>query len=85
MHNARLVGGALLTGARCVGNGRRIFPQLLGAEPKVRDLDGWFDDLIARPATGVGGLIMQFRLGPMTYEQTASSLTLFKDKVIPAL
>jgi alkanesulfonate monooxygenase SsuD/methylene tetrahydromethanopterin reductase-like flavin-dependent oxidoreductase (luciferase family) len=36
-------------------------------------------------ATGVGGLIMQFRLGPMNYEQTASSLTLFRDKVIPAL
>ena len=36
-------------------------------------------------ATGVGGLIMQFRLGPMSYEQTATSLTLFRDKVIPAL
>jgi alkanesulfonate monooxygenase SsuD/methylene tetrahydromethanopterin reductase-like flavin-dependent oxidoreductase (luciferase family) len=36
-------------------------------------------------ATGVGGLIIQFRLGPMSYEQTASSLTLFNDKVIPAL
>ena len=36
-------------------------------------------------ATGVGGLIIQFRLGPMNYEQTASSLTLFNDKVIPAL
>jgi alkanesulfonate monooxygenase SsuD/methylene tetrahydromethanopterin reductase-like flavin-dependent oxidoreductase (luciferase family) len=36
-------------------------------------------------ATGVGGLIMQFRLGPMSYEQTASSLTLFRDKVMPAL
>ena len=36
-------------------------------------------------ATGVGGLIMQFRLGPMNYEQTAQSLTLFRDKVIPAL
>jgi alkanesulfonate monooxygenase SsuD/methylene tetrahydromethanopterin reductase-like flavin-dependent oxidoreductase (luciferase family) len=36
-------------------------------------------------ATGVGGLIMQFRLGSMTYEQTAASLTLFNDKVIPAL
>jgi alkanesulfonate monooxygenase SsuD/methylene tetrahydromethanopterin reductase-like flavin-dependent oxidoreductase (luciferase family) len=36
-------------------------------------------------ATGVGGLIMQFRLGPMTYEQTAASLQLFTDKVIPAL
>ena len=36
-------------------------------------------------ATGVGGLIIQFRLGPMSYEQTAHSLTLFNDKVIPAL
>ncbi|MGD0104220.1 MAG: LLM class flavin-dependent oxidoreductase [Rhodopila sp.] len=36
-------------------------------------------------ATGVGGLIMQFRLGPMSHEQAASSLTLFNDKVIPAL
>jgi alkanesulfonate monooxygenase SsuD/methylene tetrahydromethanopterin reductase-like flavin-dependent oxidoreductase (luciferase family) len=36
-------------------------------------------------ATGVGGLIMQFRLGPMSYQQTAASLTLFKDRVIPAL
>jgi alkanesulfonate monooxygenase SsuD/methylene tetrahydromethanopterin reductase-like flavin-dependent oxidoreductase (luciferase family) len=36
-------------------------------------------------ATGVGGLIVQFRLGPMTYEQTAASLQLFADKVIPAL
>jgi alkanesulfonate monooxygenase SsuD/methylene tetrahydromethanopterin reductase-like flavin-dependent oxidoreductase (luciferase family) len=36
-------------------------------------------------ATGVGGLIMQFRLGPMSYEQTAASLTLFNQKVIPAL
>lgn len=35
--------------------------------------------------TGVGGLIMQFRLGTMSYEQTASSLTLFRDKVMPAL
>ncbi len=35
--------------------------------------------------TGVGGLIIQFRLGTMSYEQTASSLTLFRDKVIPAL
>jgi alkanesulfonate monooxygenase SsuD/methylene tetrahydromethanopterin reductase-like flavin-dependent oxidoreductase (luciferase family) len=36
-------------------------------------------------ATGVGGLIMQFRLGPMSYEQTASSLTLFRNAVMPAL
>ncbi len=36
-------------------------------------------------ASGVGGLIMQFRLGPMSYEQTAASLALFADKVIPAM
>jgi alkanesulfonate monooxygenase SsuD/methylene tetrahydromethanopterin reductase-like flavin-dependent oxidoreductase (luciferase family) len=36
-------------------------------------------------ATGVGGLILQFRLGPMSYEQTAHSLTLFSEKVAPAL
>ena len=41
--------------------------------------------LAAVQATGVGGLIIQFRLGPMSYEQTASSLTLFRDKVMPAL
>ena len=35
--------------------------------------------------TGVGGLIMQFRLGTMSYEDTARSLTLFKEKVSPAL
>jgi alkanesulfonate monooxygenase SsuD/methylene tetrahydromethanopterin reductase-like flavin-dependent oxidoreductase (luciferase family) len=35
--------------------------------------------------TGVGGLIMQFRLGTMSYEQTAASLSLFVDRVIPAL
>jgi len=36
-------------------------------------------------ATGVGGLIMQFRLGPMSYEQAAGSLTLFNQKVAPEL
>jgi len=36
-------------------------------------------------ASGVGGLIIQFRLGTMSYEQTAQSLTLFRDKVIPAI
>jgi alkanesulfonate monooxygenase SsuD/methylene tetrahydromethanopterin reductase-like flavin-dependent oxidoreductase (luciferase family) len=36
-------------------------------------------------ATGVGGLIMQSRLGPMSYEQTARSLTLFREQVMPAL
>lgn len=35
--------------------------------------------------TGIGGLIIQFRLGMMNYEQTAASMTLFRDKVIPAL
>lgn len=43
------------------------------------------EKLSALTATGVGGLIIQFRLGPMSYEQTASSLTLFRDEVIPAL
>jgi alkanesulfonate monooxygenase SsuD/methylene tetrahydromethanopterin reductase-like flavin-dependent oxidoreductase (luciferase family) len=36
-------------------------------------------------ATGVGGLIMQFRLGSMSLEQTAASLRLFAEKVIPTL
>jgi alkanesulfonate monooxygenase SsuD/methylene tetrahydromethanopterin reductase-like flavin-dependent oxidoreductase (luciferase family) len=35
--------------------------------------------------TGIGGLIMQFRLGPMSYEDTAQSLTQFRDKVMPHL
>ena len=35
--------------------------------------------------TGIGGLIMQFRLGPMSYEDTARSLMLFQDKVRPHL
>ncbi|HYZ24314.1 MAG TPA: LLM class flavin-dependent oxidoreductase [Rhodopila sp.] len=43
------------------------------------------EKLAAIQSTGVGGLIIQFRLGPMSFEQTAASLTLFRDKVIPAL
>ena len=43
------------------------------------------EKLAAVEQTGVGGLIMQFRLGPMSYEQTAASLTLFRDQVMPAL
>jgi alkanesulfonate monooxygenase SsuD/methylene tetrahydromethanopterin reductase-like flavin-dependent oxidoreductase (luciferase family) len=43
------------------------------------------EKLSAVAATGVGGLIMQFRLGPMSYDQTAASLTLFREKVAPAL
>ncbi len=34
---------------------------------------------------GIGGLIMQFRLGPMPYEVAARSLTLFMRQVRPAL
>ena len=35
--------------------------------------------------TGVGGMIIQFRLGPMSYDQTAKSLELFQSQVAPAL
>ena len=34
-------------------------------------------------AIGVGGVIMQFRLGPMSYEAVANSLTLFTQQVAP--
>ena len=34
---------------------------------------------------GVGGVIMQFRLGPMPFEDVAQSLTLFMRKVAPHL
>lgn len=34
-------------------------------------------------AIGVGGVIMQFRLGPMAFEDVAQSLTLFMRKVAP--
>jgi alkanesulfonate monooxygenase SsuD/methylene tetrahydromethanopterin reductase-like flavin-dependent oxidoreductase (luciferase family) len=36
-------------------------------------------------AIGVGGVIMQFRLGPMTYDEVAQSLTLCMQKVAPEL
>jgi alkanesulfonate monooxygenase SsuD/methylene tetrahydromethanopterin reductase-like flavin-dependent oxidoreductase (luciferase family) len=36
-------------------------------------------------AIGVGGVIMQFRLGPMAYDDVAQSLTLFTRKVVPEL
>ncbi|MEJ0018781.1 MAG: LLM class flavin-dependent oxidoreductase [Acetobacteraceae bacterium] len=36
-------------------------------------------------ACGVGGVIMQFRLGPMDYDDVAQSLTLFMQKVVPAI
>ena len=35
--------------------------------------------------TGVGGIIIQFRLGPMSYSETARSLALFQQAVVPAL
>src|SRR6202020_1308886 len=43
------------------------------------------EKLTAVGNTGIGGLIMQFRLGPMAYDDTARSLTLFRDKVMPHL
>jgi alkanesulfonate monooxygenase SsuD/methylene tetrahydromethanopterin reductase-like flavin-dependent oxidoreductase (luciferase family) len=36
-------------------------------------------------AIGVGGAIMQFRLGPMSYDDVAQSLTLFMRKVAPEI
>ena len=36
-------------------------------------------------AIGVGGVIMQFRLGPMQYDNVAQSLTLFMQKVAPQI
>jgi alkanesulfonate monooxygenase SsuD/methylene tetrahydromethanopterin reductase-like flavin-dependent oxidoreductase (luciferase family) len=43
------------------------------------------EKLVAVGKTGIGGLITQFRLGPMSYEDTARSLTLFHEKVRPHL
>ncbi len=43
------------------------------------------EKLAAVDKIGVGGLIMSFRLGPMSYEVTARSLQLFADKVMPML
>jgi len=43
------------------------------------------EKLSAVGKTGIGGLIMQFRLGPMSYEDTAQSLTMFREKVMPHL
>jgi alkanesulfonate monooxygenase SsuD/methylene tetrahydromethanopterin reductase-like flavin-dependent oxidoreductase (luciferase family) len=34
---------------------------------------------------GVGGLILQFRVGPSPYEVTANSIRLFMEQVVPAL
>jgi alkanesulfonate monooxygenase SsuD/methylene tetrahydromethanopterin reductase-like flavin-dependent oxidoreductase (luciferase family) len=43
------------------------------------------EKLAAVAAIGVGGLIMSFRLGPMPYDVTASSLKLFAEKVMPGM
>ena len=43
------------------------------------------EKLAAVGQTGIGGLIMQFRLGPMSCEDTARSLTLFNERVRPRL
>ena len=43
------------------------------------------EKLSAVGKSGIGGLIMQFRLGPMSYEDTAASLTLFRERVRPHL
>jgi alkanesulfonate monooxygenase SsuD/methylene tetrahydromethanopterin reductase-like flavin-dependent oxidoreductase (luciferase family) len=43
------------------------------------------EKLAAVDGIGVGGVIMSFRLGPMSYEVAASSLKLFADKVMPQL
>ena len=32
---------------------------------------------------GVGGVMVQFRIGEMTWEQTESSMRLFADRVMP--
>jgi len=43
------------------------------------------EKLAAVDAIGVGGVILSFRLGPMSYEIAAGSLALFAEKVMPAL
>ena len=36
-------------------------------------------------STGIGGIIIHFRLGPMSWEATENSIRLFSEKVIPSL
>src|ERR1700722_6926928 len=52
---------------------------IYGSPGEVADAVGKGD------AIGVGGVIMQFRLGPMTYDDVAQSLTLFMQQVAPEL
>ncbi len=42
-------------------------------------------DLAEIEAMGVGGVICAFRLGPLSYADTARSLTLFAEEVVPLL
>lgn len=50
---------------------------LFGSPPRVAE------QIAELEATGAGGAILAFRLGPMTYEQAARSLTLFMKEVVP--
>jgi alkanesulfonate monooxygenase SsuD/methylene tetrahydromethanopterin reductase-like flavin-dependent oxidoreductase (luciferase family) len=43
------------------------------------------ENLAQVAAIGIGGVIMQFRLGPMSYDEVAQSLTLFMQRVAPEL
>jgi alkanesulfonate monooxygenase SsuD/methylene tetrahydromethanopterin reductase-like flavin-dependent oxidoreductase (luciferase family) len=50
---------------------------LCGSPDTVAEEIAKIDDI------GVGGLILTFRIGPMSYEQTANSIRLFMEKVAP--
>jgi hypothetical protein len=41
------------------------------------------EKLAAIQDIGIGGVILHFRLGPMSWEATANSLQLFATKVVP--
>jgi alkanesulfonate monooxygenase SsuD/methylene tetrahydromethanopterin reductase-like flavin-dependent oxidoreductase (luciferase family) len=43
------------------------------------------EKIAAIDAIGVGGLIMSFRLGPMSHDLAARSLRLFAEQVMPAM
>jgi alkanesulfonate monooxygenase SsuD/methylene tetrahydromethanopterin reductase-like flavin-dependent oxidoreductase (luciferase family) len=59
--------------ARMVVEHSLIYGSAATVTEKLADVD----------AIGVGGVIMQFRLGPMSYDDVAQSLTLFMQKVAP--
>ena len=76
---------------RYAAMGQRIVP--LDALPGARKARGEglihgaparvAEDVAAIDRLGIGGVIGTFRLGPMTHETTAESLTLFFEKVAP--